>query len=82
MTAFQVLITLFVLAIGPVNFYLLKRWHKLNLLLITVPASAAVVTLALLSYAVFSDGFGVRARTRSFTEIEPAKAAKQRAWAG
>jgi hypothetical protein len=69
-TAFQVLITLFVLAIGPVNFYVLKRWHKLNLLLITVPASAAVVTLALLSYAVFSDGFGVRARTRSFTEID------------
>jgi hypothetical protein len=69
-TAFRVLITLFVLAIGPLNFYLLRRWHKLNLLLITVPASAAVVTLALLSYAVFSDGFGVRARTRSFTEID------------
>jgi hypothetical protein len=69
-TAFQVLITLFVLAIGPVNFYVLRRWHKLNLLLITVPASAAVVTAALLSYAILSDGFGVRARTRSFTEID------------
>ena len=69
-TAFQVLITLFVLAIGPLNFYLLRRWHKLNLLLITVPASAAVITLALLAYAVFTDGFGVRARTRSFTEID------------
>jgi hypothetical protein len=69
-TAFQVLITLFVLAIGPLNFYVLKRWHKLNLLLITVPASAAVVTLSLLAYAVFSDGFGVRARTRSYTQLD------------
>ncbi|MEX2142580.1 MAG: hypothetical protein WD894_25225 [Pirellulales bacterium] len=68
-TAFQVLITLFVLAIGPLNFYLLRRWHKLNLLLVTVPVSAAVVTVALLLYAVFSDGFGVRVRTRSFTEL-------------
>jgi hypothetical protein len=68
-TAFQVLITLFVLAIGPLNFYLLRRWHKLNLLLVTVPVSAAVVTAALLLYATFSDGFGVRVRTRSFTEL-------------
>jgi hypothetical protein len=58
-TAFQVLITLFVLAIGPLNFYLLRRWHKLNLLLVTVPISAAVVTVALLLYAVFSDGYSL-----------------------
>jgi hypothetical protein len=63
------LITLFVVVIGPLNFYVLRRWHKLNLLLITVPASAAIVTAALLAYAVLSDGFGVRVRTRSFTEI-------------
>jgi len=69
-TAFQVLITLFVLAIGPLNFYVLRRWNKLNLLLITVPASAAAVTIALLAYAIFSDGFGVRARTRSFTALD------------
>jgi hypothetical protein len=68
--AFQLLITLFVLIIGPLNFYFLRRWHKLNLLLITVPVSAAVVTAALLLYAVFSDGFGVRARTRSFTHLD------------
>jgi hypothetical protein len=68
-TAFQVLITLFVLAIGPLNFYLLRRWQKLNLLLVTVPASAAVVTAALLLYAILADGFGVRVRTRSFTEL-------------
>jgi hypothetical protein len=69
-TAFQVLITLFVLVIGPLNFYVLRRWHKLNLLLITVPASAAIVTAALLLYAVFTDGFGVRARTRSYTLLD------------
>ena len=36
-TQFQVLISLFVLVIGPLNFVLLRRWHKLNLLVITVP---------------------------------------------
>jgi hypothetical protein len=69
-TAFQVLITMFVFAIGPFNFYVLRRWQKLNLLLVTVPASAAVVTLMLLAYAVFSDGFGVRVRTRSMTQLD------------
>jgi hypothetical protein len=69
-TSFQVLITLFVLAIGPINFYVLRRWNKLNLLLVTVPVCAGVITLGLLFYAIFADGFGVRTRTRSFTEID------------
>jgi hypothetical protein len=69
-TAFQVLITLFVLAIGPVNFYLLQRWRKLNLIMVTVPLSALAVTGALLLYALVADGLGVRARARSLTEID------------
>jgi hypothetical protein len=68
--AFQVLITLFVVGIGPVNYYLLRRRHKLSLLMFTVPAAAAVVTLSLLAYALIADGVSVRARTRSYTEID------------
>jgi hypothetical protein len=67
---FQLLITIFVLAIGPVNYYLLKRWHKQNLILITVPLSAALVTLALVAYAILSDGFGVRMQSRSVTYLD------------
>jgi hypothetical protein len=66
---FEVLITLFVVGIGPVNYFLLRRRHKLSLLMLTVPSGAAVVTGCLLLYAVFADGFAVRCRSRSFTEI-------------
>src|SRR6266478_2253668 len=62
---FQILISLFVIGIGPVNYLLLRRWRRLGLLLITVPASAAIVTLALFGYALIHDGLGVRVRARS-----------------
>jgi hypothetical protein len=67
---FQVLITLFVIAIGPVNYYLFKRLGKLNLMVLTVPAGALAVTSSLLIYAVIADGFSVRARARSYTHID------------
>jgi len=69
-TAFRVLITLFVLAIGPLNYLLLRRWKSLHLLVITVPLSAAAVTLALFAYALVADGLGTRVRARSFTRID------------
>ncbi len=69
-TQFQVLITLFVLAIGPINYWLLKRRGKLNLLVLTVPASALLVTAALVAFAFISDGLSVRVRTRSITAID------------
>jgi hypothetical protein len=69
-TQFQILITLFVVVIGPVNFLVLRRWHKLNLLVITVPASALSITLCLFLYALLADGLGVRVRARSFTALD------------
>ncbi|NUQ62689.1 MAG: hypothetical protein HUU20_09380, partial [Pirellulales bacterium] len=68
--AFRVLITLFVVIIGPVNYFLLRRWGKLHLLLVIVPASAALVTLALFGHALIADGLGTRVRVRSFTRID------------
>ncbi len=67
--SFLVLISLFVIVIGPVNYFLLQRKQRLYLLLVTVPLGAAIVTLALLLYAVFSDGLGVRWRGRSLTRL-------------
>jgi hypothetical protein len=69
-TEFQVLITLFVLAIGPLNYFLLRRWGKLNLIMITVPVSALAITATLLLYALVADGLSVRVRARSFTQID------------
>ncbi len=69
LNAFRVLITLFVVVIGPVNYFLLRRLRRLHLLVVTVPVSAAVVTLALFAYAILTDGLGTRSRVRSMTRI-------------
>ncbi len=77
---FQFLITLFVLGIGPLNYWWLKRKKRLPLLLATVPAAAAIVTLLLLVYGVLADGVGVRARVRSLTLLDQA-AGEASTWA-
>ncbi|MDZ4659831.1 MAG: hypothetical protein SH868_19830 [Bythopirellula sp.] len=69
-TAFQVLLSLFVLGIGPVNYFLLKSREKLPLLLLTVPAAALATTLFLLIYSFTSEGFGTLVRARSFTLLD------------
>jgi hypothetical protein len=68
--SFLLLATLFAIVIGPVNYLFLGRIQRLYLLLVTVPAGAAVVTLCLFAYAVLSDGLGVKARIRSFTLLD------------
>jgi hypothetical protein len=72
---FEFLITLFVIVIGPLNYWLLKRAKRLHLLVITVPAFAALVTFALLSYGVLADGLADRVRSMSLTYID--RGAKQ-----
>jgi len=72
-TEFCVLITLFVLAIGPLNYWLLRRWGRLHLLVVTIPLGAATVTLALFAYAVVADGLGTRVRVRSVTRLDQSR---------
>ncbi|MBN2473306.1 MAG: hypothetical protein JXB62_01760 [Pirellulales bacterium] len=69
-TEFCVLISLFVLAIGPLNYWLLRRWGRLHMLVVTIPFSAALVTATLFIYAVLADGLGTRVRVRSITELD------------
>lgn len=68
--AFVTMITLFVIAIGPINYFGLLRARRLSLLLFTVPLGAGVLTLGLFLYAATADGFGVKARIRSMTLID------------
>jgi hypothetical protein len=67
---FQVFITLFVLGIGPFNYWLLKRKKRLYLIVLTVPFSALLVTGMLFSYAIVADGLGIRVRARSITRLD------------
>lgn len=67
---FQLLITLFVLAIGPLNYWLLARNERLHLLVVTTPVAAALLTVGIFAYAFLGDGFGVKVRARSVTLID------------
>ncbi len=68
--AYRVLITLFVVVIGPVNYWWLRRKGRLHLLLFTVPAAAIVVSLSLVAYAVIADGFDSYLRAFSYTKLD------------
>lgn len=68
-TEFRILITVFVLAIGPVNYFWLRRRGRLHLLVVIVPLAAMAVTLSLFAYAMVADGLDVRVRARTFTQL-------------
>ncbi len=67
---FQLLISLFVIGIGPFNYWLLRRRNQLPLLLVTVPVAALAATLLLFTYGILADGIGVRVRVRSMTLLD------------
>lgn len=69
---FLVLITIFAVVIGPLNYFVLARRKQLHLLLLTIPAVAFITSLLLFSYAIVSHGFGVKARCRSLTFVDQA----------
>ncbi len=70
---FCLLITLFVLAIGPANYWLLQRCGRLHLLVVTIPLGAATVTMILFAYALVADGLGTRVRVRSVTWLDQSR---------
>lgn len=67
---FEVLITVFVLAVGPLNYVLLRRAKRLHLMVVTVPASAVLATGLVLVFGLVSDGLGTRVRARSITYLD------------
>jgi hypothetical protein len=69
-TEFTILVTLFAVFVGPVNFYVLRQRKRLYLLMLTVPLAALLVTGGLLAYAALGEGLGVRVRARSVTHLD------------
>jgi hypothetical protein len=68
--SYLLLVSLFAVVIGPLNYLLLDRARRLYLLLITVPAGALVVTSSLFAFAMLSDGVRMRIRVRSFADLD------------
>lgn len=69
-TTFELLITLFVILIGPVNYFVLRSIGRLNFLIVTVPLGALMVTAVLMTYAVLSDGLSTKSRVRTVTLLD------------
>ncbi len=69
---FLVLITIFAVVIGPLNYFVLARRKQLHLLLLTIPGVALMTSLLLFSYTIVAHGFNVKARCRSLTFIDQA----------
>lgn len=67
---FLLLITLFAIVIGPVNYIYFKRKRLLGALLISVPVLAFGTTILLVGYSVVAHGFGVKSRVRSVTILD------------
>lgn len=68
---FLLLIVVFTILIGPVNYVALRKAGKVHLFLVTVPALSLVSVLALVSYSAISEGFGIRGIVRSLTWLDP-----------
>ncbi|MCS7465561.1 hypothetical protein NZK35_02610 [Stieleria sp. ICT_E10.1] len=69
-TMFVVLNGLFVLVMGPLLYFGLRRRGRLYLLYFLAPALAFFATMGLFCYAFLSDGFDNRARIRQLTWID------------
>ncbi|MCC7422995.1 MAG: hypothetical protein IT428_22190 [Planctomycetaceae bacterium] len=68
--AFLTLITIFALAIGPVNYFILWKRKRLWMLVVTIPAIAFLTSATLFGYSTIAHGFSVRSRTRSITVLD------------
>ncbi|MCA8979394.1 MAG: hypothetical protein KDC14_05170, partial [Planctomycetes bacterium] len=66
----MVLLVVFALVMGPVNFWWVKRSRKPMLLLVTLPGISVVTSICLVLFGVFSQGLDLKVSTRSFTFLD------------
>jgi len=64
------ILLLFAVVIGPVNFYLVRRTGKPVLLLVTVPAIALVFSIGLFAYGALAQGLDLRASAATFALLD------------
>lgn len=68
--AYLSILILFSLLIGPVNYWILQRRHKLVLFVLTAPLVSALFILVLAGYVVAGEGFHVSGRAVTFTVLD------------
>lgn len=69
-SVFLLVIVLFTVVAGPVNFLWLRRKRRPLLALVTVPALGFSTTFVILAYGLLNDGFGVRGTVDSWSWLD------------
>jgi hypothetical protein len=70
MQVFVILLLVFAMVIGPVNFIALKRIGRPGLLLVTIPLISLTASLVILGIGIFNQGLDVKGATHSFTVLD------------
>ena len=68
--AFQFLLALFVIIVGPVFFLLFRRAKKMHLLLFATPLLSLVACFGMFLFAILNDGFGRQGRVHTVTFLD------------
>jgi hypothetical protein len=67
---FLAVISVFSVVIGPINFFVMKRWNRYYLLLVTVPIISLFTTISLFGYGLLKDGIGTTVRRRAYVHLD------------
>lgn len=67
---FLVSVTAFVIAVGPLSYYMLRRRRKLFLIMLIAPTASLLLIVGLVLFAIMSDGFGMKVRVRGVTFLD------------
>ena len=65
--AFLMMLTVFVLLVGPVSYYWTRRIGRTFLMFLIAPTLATLATLAFFGYGLIADGLGTQARVRQIS---------------
>ena len=68
--AFLILMTLFTIIIGPLNYFFFRSRRQIYMLLLTIPGLAFATSLTLFAYSLVSHGFDVESRVRSLIMVD------------
>ncbi len=68
--SFLTLNTLFVVLVGPIAYFVLRRLDRLYFLYFVAPALAVLFTSSLFAFAILSDGVGTKLRTHQWTWVD------------
>lgn len=70
LVTFLGILLVFALVIGPLNFYILARFKRPNMLLLTIPVASLGCSILIVVFGIMHEGLGVRSASCSHTVLD------------